>query len=397
MSKSKNTITDTDKTTGGQNKIKKIMISAGEASGDLHAANLIKALRSFTPDIEVNGMGGDKLREAGAVLQVDCAEMAVVGIVEVLANLRSLMRNLNKLRDELKNNPPDLLILVDYQEFNFKLAKAAKQCGVKVLFYISPQVWAWRPHRVHKIGQLIDMMAVLFPFEEKFYKKANVPVRFVGNPLVDEARPSQSKAETLQHHQLDASKKVIGLFPGSRKNEIKRILPTQLKAAELLQQIHPELQFILPIASTINDADIQPHLDNYKALNIRAVKDHVYNIMQVCDAIITASGTATLEIALMGIPSVITYEISPISYFILKRLVSIDNIGLVNIVAEKNIVREFIQHEATAENIAGEIDHLLTDDEYRNNMISELNKVREKLGKEGGSNNVAQLAYEMLK
>ena len=373
------------------------MISAGEASGDLHAANLIKALRAITPDIEVNGMGGDKLREAGAILQVDCAEMAVVGIVEVLANLRRIMRNLNILRNELQNNPPDLLILVDYQEFNFKLAKAAKQCGVKVLFYISPQVWAWRPHRVHKIGKLIDMMAVLFPFEEKFYQKANVPVRFVGNPLVDEARPSQSKAETLQQHQLDPRKKVIGLFPGSRKNEIKRILPTQLKAAELLQQKHPELQFILPIASTINNADIQSHLQHYKTLNIHAVKDHVYNVMQACDAIITASGTATLEIALMGIPNVITYEISPISYFILKRLVSIDNIGLVNIVAEKNIVKEFIQHEATAQNIANEIDHLLTNDDYRNNMISELNQVRAKLGKEGGSNNVAQLAYDMLK
>jgi len=402
MSKSKNTITDSDMTTGtdesadSPGRIKRIMISAGEASGDLHAANLVKALRAITPAIEVTGMGGDKLREAGAVLQVDCADMAVVGIVEVLANLRSIMRNLNKLRDELKHNPPDLLILVDYQEFNFKLAKAAKQCGVKVLFYISPQVWAWRPYRVHKIGKLIDMMAVLFPFEEKFYKKANVPVRFVGNPLVDEAKPSQSKAETLQRHQLDASKKVIGLFPGSRKNEIKRILPTQLKAAELLQQKHPELQFILPIASTIDDGDIRPHLDEHKTLNIRAVKDHVYNVMQACDAIITASGTATLEIALMGIPNVITYEISPISYFILKRLVTIENIGLVNIVAEKSIVKEFIQYEATPENIAGEIDHLLTDDQYRNTMIAELNQVRARLGKEGGSNNIAQLAYEML-
>ncbi|MCW8853935.1 MAG: lipid-A-disaccharide synthase [Gammaproteobacteria bacterium] len=372
------------------------MISAGEASGDLHAANLIKALRSITPDIKVNGMGGDKLRDAGARLQVDCAEMAVVGIVEVLANLPRILRNLNKLRDELKTNPPDLLILVDYQEFNFKLAKTAKQCGVKVLFYISPQVWAWRPHRVHKIGKLIDMMAVLFPFEEKFYKKAHVPVRFVGNPLVDEARPDASREQTLQQHGLKTEQKVLGLFPGSRRNEIKRILPIQLKAAEILKQKHPELQFILPIASTINEDEINIYLQHHQALDVHAVRDNVYNIMQACDTIITASGTATLEIALMGIPNVITYEISPISYFILKRLVTIENIGLVNIVAEKSIVKEFIQYEATPENIANEIDRILTDVHYRNNMIAELDQVRAKLGKEGGSNNVAQLAYEML-
>ncbi|MDH5765636.1 MAG: lipid-A-disaccharide synthase [Gammaproteobacteria bacterium] len=374
---------------------RKIMISAGEASGDLHAANLIKALQKLTP-VEVSGMGGDKLRAAGAKLQVDCAEMAVVGIVEVLFNLRRILANLKKLRHELKTSPPDLLILVDYQEFNFKLAKTAKEHGIKVLFYISPQVWAWRPHRVHKIGKLIDMMAVLFPFEEKFYRKANVPVRFVGNPLVDEVKTGKSKTETLQHHHMDPGKKVVGLFPGSRRNEIKRILPIQLKAANILKQKHPELQFILPIASTIDSSEISTHLDQYSHLDVHAVKDNVYNVMQSCDAIITASGTATLEIALMGIPNVITYEISPISYFILKRLVTIENIGLVNIVAEKSVVKEFIQYEASPENIAGEIVRLLTDDSYRNAMITELNQVRAKLGKEGGSDNVAQLAFEML-
>ncbi|MDH5472059.1 MAG: lipid-A-disaccharide synthase [Gammaproteobacteria bacterium] len=396
MSKINETIINAGEPTIASNRTRKIMISAGEASGDLHAANLIKALRKLVPDIEVTGMGGDKLREVGAQLQVDCAEMAVVGIVEVLVNLRRILRNLNKLRDELRNNPPDLLILVDYQEFNFKLARTAKECGIKVLFYISPQVWAWRPHRVHKIGKLIDMMAVLFPFEETFYKKANVPVRFVGNPLVDEARPNASREQTLQQHGLNNEQQVLGLFPGSRRNEIKRILPIQLKAAEILKQKHPELQFILPIASTIQEDEINLYLQQHPALTVHAVRDNVYNVMQACDAIITASGTATLEIALMGIPNVITYEISPISYFILKRLVTIENIGLVNIVAEKSIVKEFIQYEATPENIARETDRLLTDEDYRNTMIAEMNQVRAKLGKEGGSNNVAQLAYEML-
>lgn len=375
---------------------KTIMISAGEASGDLHAANLVKALHKIDASIQVKGMGSDKLREAGADVIIDCADIAVVGIVEVLANYRKIKQVLNQLADEIRNNPPDLLILVDYQEFNFRLAKVAKECGVKVLFYISPQVWAWRPHRVHKIGQLIDMMAVLFPFEEKFYQSANVPVTFVGHPLVDETRPDKTLEESFAAYQLDNNRQIVGLFPGSRKGEIKRVLPILLKSAALLKNKHPDIQYILPIASTLKITDIEPYIHGFESLDIHLVKDRSYNVMQVCNAIMTASGTATLEIALMGIPSTIVYRIAPLSYFILKRMVTIDNIGLVNIVAEKDVVREFIQHEAKPQQIANEIDRLLTDNDYRNNMITELNKVRAKLGKEGGSLNVAQLAYEML-
>ncbi|MGK2950823.1 MAG: lipid-A-disaccharide synthase [Thiobacillus sp.] len=375
---------------------KTVMISAGEASGDLHAANLVKALHRIDPSIRVNGMGSDKLREVGAELLVDCADIAVVGLVEVLANYRLIKRALNKLADAIRTSPPDLLILVDYQEFNFRLAKLAKQQGVKVLFYISPQVWAWRPHRVHKIGKLIDMMAVLFPFEEKFYRNANVPVSFVGHPLVDEARPDKTRAECFAAYQLDASMKVIGLFPGSRKGEIKRVLPILLKTAVLLKQKHPEAAFILPVASTLSIEHIETYLTRHAQLNIRVVKDRPYNVMQVCDAIMAASGTATLEIALLGIPNAIVYRIAPLSYFILKRMITIDNIGLVNIVAEKKIVQEFVQQQAEPEKIAAEIERILCDDAYRANMIGELAKVREKLGKEGGSDNIAQLAYSML-
>ena len=375
---------------------KSIFISAGEASGDLHAANLIKSLHKIDSSVQVKGMGGEKLVQAGVDVLVDCSDIAVVGIVEVLIHYRKIMRILNKLRDELRNNPPDLLILVDYQEFNFKLAQTAKELGIKVLFYISPQVWAWRPHRVHKMGRNIDMMAVLFPFEEKFYKEANVPVQFVGNPLVDEARASKTKDEAISAFELNNNQAIVGLFPGSRKGEIQRILPIQLEAAQLLKQQHPELQFILPIASTLDRSEFVGHMAEYENLNIKLVKDNPYDVMQVCDAIITASGTATLEIALMGIPNAITYKIAALSYFILKRLVTIDNIGLVNIVAEKKIVQEFIQHEALPQKIFKEIDKILSDDDYRNNMIQELNKVREKLGKDGGSDNVAKLAYSML-
>jgi len=375
---------------------KRIMISAGEASGDMHAANIVNALQAMDSQLEFYGMGSENMRNADVDLLIDCKDIAVVGLFEVLIHYRKIMRALNTMRDALRNDPPDLLILVDYQEFNFKLAETAKSLGIKVLFYISPQVWAWRQHRVHKIGKIIDMMAVILPFEEKFYQDANVPVRFVGNPLADETRPNKDKHSCFEEYGLDDNKSVIGLFPGSRRGEIKRVLPIQLEAASKLIEQKPGLQFILPIASTLDREIFIPQLSKYPQLNIKLVKDLPYNVMQCCDSIIIASGTATLEVALMGIPNCITYRISPLSYFILKRMVTIEHIGLVNIVAEKGIIREFIQHDAQPQMIADEIIRTLDDGEYRMKMIEELNTVRDKLGKAGGINNMAELVLEML-
>ena len=278
--------------------MKRIMISAGEASGDMHAANIVSALHQKDNNLEFYGMGSELMRNAGVDLLIDCHDIAVVGIVEVLIHYRKIKHALNTLQASLKNNPPDLLVLVDYQEFNFKLAETAKSLGIKVLFYISPQVWAWRQHRVHKIGKIIDMMAVILPFEEKFYTDANVPVRFVGNPLVDKVKPNKDKGLCFTEYQLDDNKRTIGLFPGSRRSEIKYVLPIQLKAAEQLLIDEPDLQFILPVASTLSIDYFEPLLKDYAHLNIKVVKDLSYNVMQCCDAIITASGTATLEIVL---------------------------------------------------------------------------------------------------
>jgi len=289
-----------------------IMISAGEASGDMHAANIVKALRTIEPNIEFYGMGGAKLKEAGATQLIDCSDISVVGIVEVLVKYRQIVKVLDELRESLQTNPPDLLVLVDFQEFNFKLAKSAKELGIKVLFYVSPQLWAWRPHRVHKIGKAIDMMAVILPFEEKFYTDANIPVRFVGNPLVDKTKPTKDKLTCFTEYNLDTSRRVIGLFPGSRQGEIKRVLPIQLATAERLLKNKPDLQFIIPIASSLNENLFTEHLKKYSHLNIKLVKDLPYNIMQCCDAIISASGTATLEMALMGIPILFYCHWSPL-------------------------------------------------------------------------------------
>ncbi|MDN3640379.1 lipid-A-disaccharide synthase [Simiduia curdlanivorans] len=373
-----------------------VMISAGEASGDLHAANLVKALKVLAPDTQFNGMGSDQLREAGVDLLVDCADIAVVGIWEVIRNYGTIKKALNQLIQALKDSPPDLLILVDYQEFNFRLAEKAKAMGIKVLFYIGPQVWAWRPHRVHSMAKKIDHMAVLFPFEEKFYENAGVPCTFVGHPLVDEVRATKSPEQSLTDYGLSKDDAIVGLFPGSRKSEVARVLPILLDAARELRKTKPKLQFVLPKASTISDQNIAPLLALYPELEVKDVRDKSYNVMQVCDAIMTASGTATLEIALMGIPNTIVYRIAPLSYWILKRMVKIDDIGLENIVAEKRIVQEFIQHKAQPKRIAAEVSRLLDDQAYRAQMITELNQVKGKLGIEGGSANIAKLALDMM-
>lgn len=375
---------------------KRIMISAGEASGDMHAANVANALRRHDPQLEFYGMGGAQMQDAGVELLVDCSDIAVMGIVEVLLKYRSIMAALKILKASLTENPPDLLILVDYQEFNNKLADHAKSLGVKVLFYIGPQVWAWRQHRVHQIGKRVDMMAVILPFEEAFYRDANVPVRFVGNPLADEVKPNKDKARCMREYGLDGERSVIGLLPGSRRSEIKRILPLQLAAADLLQRDKPELQFVIPIARSLSSELFQAELNKYRHLQVRLVDDLSYNVMQCCDAIIAASGTATLEIALMGIPNCITYKIAHLSYAILKQMVHIEHIGLVNIVAGKGIVKEFLQYQAKPGAIAAEIQRIMDDADYRNTMQAELKQVREKLGKPGGVENMAELVLEML-
>jgi lipid-A-disaccharide synthase len=376
--------------------MKTVMISAGEASGDAHAANLVRALRELNPDIRVKGMGSKKLLAAGCDILVNCDDIGVVGIWEVIKKYRAIKRALNRMQAELVQSPPDLLILVDYQEFNFRLAAKAKALGVKVLFYISPQVWAWRPGRVHSMGEKIDHMAVLFPFEEKFYRDADVPCTFVGHPLVDEVKPNKSRAQCFNDFGLNANGAVVGIFPGSRKNEIKKNLPVQLKAASILKTQRPEIQFILPIASTIDESDLQPFLATSKHLSVLAVRDRPYNVIQCCDAIVTASGTATLEIALMGVPNTIVYRVAPLSYWIIKRLMTINDIGLVNIILGKNVVKEFLQGEANPAAIAKEIKRLLEDEDYRRQMITSLNQVRNELGKAGGSRHVAELASSMM-
>ena len=374
---------------------KSVMICAGEASGDLHAANLIRALRDQQPDISVRAMGSTQLQTAGADVLVDCRDIAVVGIVEVIKHWGDIQAALQILKDSLKDNPPDLLILVDYVEFNLKLAKYAKSLDIKVLFYVSPQVWAWRSGRVPKIGKVIDMMAVLFPFETEIYEKYNVPVRFVGHPLAEEVHPTMSKAEAQKAFYLNPNYKTVGLLPGSRRGEVERILPTLLESAKLIKKALGHVQFVLPVAPTLERSFVQSFID-VAGIEINVIDGQSHDVTHACDAVMVASGTATLEVALLETPMSIVYKVAPLSYQILSRMIEVEHIGLANIVAGKGAVPEFIQNYAEPHIIAAEVVKQLSDLEYRSAMIADLQQIKIKLGAGGGSANIAKLANEML-
>jgi len=372
-----------------------VLFSAGESSGDQHAAHMFQEMRLLYPDIRGIAMGGSKMRQAEIDIRFDSSAIGVIGLVEVLKHYGEIRQALKIMKNIVAEEKPDLLVCVDYKEFNLKLAQFAKRHGVKVLFYVSPQVWAWRPGRVVTYGKAIDMMAVIFPFETHYYETKNVPVRYVGHPSVDKVHPLRGKDADMALFGLDAGRPVVGILPGSRGNEIKRMLPVMLQAAMLLAQRNPKLQFVLPQADSVSDLTLQAHLD-VCPLSIKVVKQQAYDAIQCCDAIMTTSGTASLEIALLGVPMLIAYRLSPLTYWLGRLLVKIPFIGLPNIVAGRAVAKELIQDDVTAENLAAEILHLLDDSQYRMACIEGLQQVRAELGSGGGSKAMAELAIAML-
>jgi len=372
----------------------KILMVAGEASGDLHGSRAVKALRRLRPEVQVYGMGSEHMRQAGVEVLIDSSRLAVVGITEIWGRIRGLLQAYLYLKKFIKKNKPSLVILIDFPDFNISLARTAKEAGVDVLYYISPQIWAWRSGRVKKIAQRVDKMCVILPFEAPFYQSAGVEVEFVGHPLLDILGAERQVDSSLIRSEFKGDP-LIALLPGSREREVKSLIPEMVRAAEILSQKKPGAKFILPAAPSVEAQEIETFLRS-PSVNISVVEGKTYEVITASDLVIVASGTATLETAILGKPMVIVYQVSPLSYWVGKILVKVDWIGLVNIVAGKGIVPELLQKEAKGERIAAEALRILDDEAYRQEMIEGLAEAKKKLGTPGAAEKVAQIAIEMI-
>jgi lipid-A-disaccharide synthase len=374
---------------------RRALIVTGEASGDLHGGNLVRAARRIDPDLAFFGVGGSQMAEAGCEILIRGEDLAVIGIVEVVGHFPAIYRAFQRLKKILHGpDRPDLLILIDFPEFNLRLAAQAKKAGIPVLYYVSPQIWAWRQWRVKKIARLVDRMAVIFPFEADFYRGHKIDVTYVGNPLLEDAEIHSEKGAFLSSLGLDETRPVVGLFPGSRRNELRYILDTILDAAVLIRRRCPEVQFLLPVASSLDPEVFQEKLRK-RDLCVHLTRENIYDVANACQAAITVSGTVTLQNALVGTPMAVVYKMSPLTYAIGKRLVHVPFISLANIVAGKGVVREFIQDAATPETLAKEIIEILENTGYAEEIRGGLLSVREKMGEKGCSERVARMASEM--
>ena len=373
-------------------KQKCIMIIAGEASGDIHGSNLVRAMHEKNKALFFCGIGGQALKHAGVRVLVDAEELAVVGISEVFLKLPAIFRGLAAAKQILKGMRPDLLILIDYPDFNLRVAATAKKLGIPVLYYISPQVWAWRSGRVNKIEKIVNRMAVILPFEEEFYRKHNVPVTFVGHPLLD-----HNSAAHIIGNRKDVESHVVGLLPGSRDGEVGRHLPAMLDAASIITKQVKKIKFIISVASSVKRKQVEEIIKKHKGTaNLELVTENVAEICSQCSLVVAASGTVTLEVAITGTPMIIIYKVSPLSYWLGKIMIKIKNIGLVNLIAGREIVLELVQSKASPENIADTALNMLNDASGLERLRKELLSVRDSLGGPGASERVAEIALGML-
>lgn len=361
-------------------------IIAGEASGDLHASNLMKELKCTDAKAQFRCWGGDLMKEQGATIVKHYRDLAFMGFTEVLMNLRTIFKNIELCKKDISQNKPDVLILVDYPGFNLRIAEYAKTIGIKTFYYISPQVWAWKESRVHKIKRIVDKMFVILPFEKEFYQRYNYEVDFVGHPLLDAVQQF-----SLQHNSLsiNSSKPIIALLPGSRKQEIATILPLMLS----MQKHYPDFQFVIAGAPSQHKEFYQTFIRN---ADVKIVFNQTYQLLQKAEAALVTSGTATLEAALFGVPEVVCYKGGAISYSIAKKLVKVKYISLVNLIMDKEIVKELIQNELNETNLKIELDKLFNSNS-RKNMLNDYAELKTKLGGSGASKKTAELMFSYLK
>ncbi len=370
------------------------MISAGEASGDLHAAHLIRSMRDKHPSLFFCGIGGAAMREAGAKIMVDADQLSVVGITEVIARLPAILNGMAAAKKILLSRLPDILILIDFPDFNLRLAAVAKKAGIPVFYYITPQVWAWRRRRVYTIKRLVDRAAVILPFEEDFFRQHGVPVSFVGHPLLDSG---YDQLPPPAEQSLQTDRPVVGFLPGSRTREIRKLLPVMLEAALAVSKQQQTVRFLVSRAPSVATDVFNRIAEQFSGRVVfEVVTDRVETILQQATLVVAASGTVALEAALTATPMIVVYRMSALSYWLGRLLIRLQHVSLVNLIAQKTVVPELLQKEATAESIAARVLDLLNDRNRLRQIRAELLEVRGKLGGSGASERAAGIALKML-
>jgi lipid-A-disaccharide synthase len=373
--------------------ISRLLLSCGEPSGDLYGAELVRALRATRPELAVFGLGGDRLLAEGAQLVAHVRDLAVVGLLEVLSHLRQIRGVFRQLLAEVDRQPPDAAVLVDYPDFNLRLARELHARGIPVIYYVSPQIWAWRGGRIGTIRDTVHRMIVIFPFEEPLYREAGVPVTFVGHPLVDLVRPAADRRSFLATLGLDADRPVVALLPGSRPKEVAHNLPAMAGAVALLRQRRPEVQFAVAVAPSLPREAIEARL---QGLAVALVAGQTHCIVGAATAAVVASGTATVETALLGTPMVVVYRLSGLTYALGRPLVRVPHFAMVNLIAGARVVPELIQHEMTPEKVAAEVLALLDEPARAEAMRAALAEVRQRMGPPGASRRAAEVVLEAL-
>lgn len=367
----------------------RILIVTGEASGDLHGANLAKAIMALDSTAELVGIGGAAMRAAGVALVPGVPQLDLMGLIGISA-LGAVLRRIRAIRTVLKTQPWDLVVLIDNPGLNFHFARVAKSAGHRVLYYIAPQIWAWRPRRIKWIQRRVDHVVVILPFEPDLYRRAGVRCTFVGHPLLDAVAPRYDRSALRTKFGLHEGGPVVGLLPGSRAGEVESLLPVLLEAAQRLVAAEPKTQFLLAQASSIDDNLLQAHL-RHSPVPVRVASDQASEVMAASDVLLVASGTATLQAAVVGTPMVLLYKAPWLTYRLARALITVKWIGLVNLVADRSIVKELIQEEATADHVAQEALRLLRDRAAYDEMKRGLQEVRELLGEPGASHRTAQV------
>ncbi len=370
----------------------KYYIIAGEASGDLHGSNLIASIKKKDPRAKIRAWGGDLMKAQGATLVKHYRNLAFMGFVEVLMHLKIILNNFKLCKKDILKFAPDAIILIDYPGFNIKIAKFAHKHNIKVYYYISPQVWAWKKRRVHTLKKVVDKMLVILPFEKPFYEEYDMEAHFVGHPLLDELSKLKNvnRKVFLKQNNLDPKKEVIALLPGSRKQEVSRMLEIMLKTIKF----YPNYQFVIGCAPSLDESFYKSIIGNE---NVHLLFNKTYQILQIASAAMVTSGTATLETALLYVPEVVCYKGNPISYHIAKKLIKVKFISLVNLIMNKEVVKELIQDDLTPENIKKELDLILTSHKKQRDLLEDYDELKCVLGNAGASNNAASIIVSDLK